>query len=60
MRKKVFVSFADTRYRSSLERLELETENFGFTERYFFTEKDLPDEFFKLLNPKIYSNTALN
>ena len=54
MRKKVFVSFADTRYRSSLERLELETENFGFTERYFFTEKDLPDEFFKLLNPKIY------
>ena len=54
MRKKVFVSFADTRYRSSLERLEQETENFGFTERYFFTEKDLPDEFFKLLNPKIY------
>ena len=54
MRKIVFVSFADTRYSSSLERLKRETENFGFTNRFFFTEKDLPSDFFKDLNPKIY------
>lgn len=54
MKKIVFVSFADTRYLSSLERLKRETENFGFTNRFFFTEKDLPGDFFKNLNPKIY------
>lgn len=54
MKKIVFVSFADTRYRFSLKRLELETEKFGFDERHIFTEKDLSEKFFKLLNPKIY------
>lgn len=54
MGKTVFVSFADTRYLSSLERLKHETESFGFDERYFFTEKDLPEGFFEGFNPKIY------
>ena len=54
MRKVVFVSFADTRYRASLERLKHETASFGFDERYFFTEKDLPEKFFKALNPRLY------
>lgn len=54
MRKVVFVSFADTRYRASLDRLKKETEDFGFTERYFFTEEDLPSDFFDGFSPKIY------
>lgn len=52
--KRIFVSFADTRYIKSLERIKSETEQFGFDERYFLTEKDLPKDFFKGFNPKIY------
>lgn len=44
--KRIFVSFADTRYIKSLERIKSETEQFGFDERYFLTEKDLPKDFF--------------
>lgn len=52
--KRVFVSFADRRYKQALERIKKETEDFGFDERYFFTEKDLPKDFFKGFSPKIY------
>lgn len=52
--KSVFVSFADSRYKQALERIKKETEEFGFDERYFFTEKDLPKDFFKGFSPKIY------
>ena len=41
-REIVFVSFGDSRYVKSLERLELETADFPFTTRLFLTEKDLP------------------
>ncbi len=54
MSKIVFVSFADTRYRASIDRLKKQTEAFGFDERYFFSEKDLPKDFFKGFSPKIY------
>lgn len=52
--KRIFVSFADTRYIKSLERIKSETELFGFDERYFLTEKDLPKDFFQNINPMIY------
>lgn len=52
--KRIFVSFADTRYIKSLERIKSETELFGFDERYFLTEKDLPKQFFKGFSSKIY------
>ena len=45
--KRIFVSFADTRYIKSLERIKSETELFDFDERYFLTEKDLPKDFFQ-------------
>lgn len=54
MSKIVFVSFADTRYQASTDRLKRQTEAFGFDERYFFSEKDLPKDFFKGFSPKIY------
>lgn len=50
--KRIFVSFADTRYIKSLERIKSETEQFGFDERYFLTEKDLPKDFLKDSIPK--------
>lgn len=52
--KRIFVTFADTRYIKSLERIKSETELFDFDERYFLTEKDLPKDFFQNINPKIY------
>ncbi len=54
MSKIVFVSFADTRYQASIDRLKKQTEAFGFDERHFFSEKDLPKDFFKGFSPKIY------
>lgn len=54
MSKIYFASFADSKYQQSIERLKKETEAFGFSERSFFSEKDLPQEFFQNLNPKIY------
>lgn len=53
-RKVVFVSFADSRYAAAIERLDKETVNFHFDERYFFSEKKLPNNFFDGFNPKIY------
>lgn len=52
--KIVLVSFADSKYVSATERLRKETETFGFDERYFFSEKDLPRDFFKGFSPKLY------
>ena len=52
--KKVFVSFADSRYASSIERLRKEIEGFGFDEVHLLSEGDLPNNFFKGLSPRIY------
>ena len=54
MGKIVFATFADSRYGKAMERIKKETENFGFDERYFFSERDLPKDFFKGFSPKIY------
>lgn len=47
MGKIVFATFADSRYGRAMERIKRETENFGFDERYFFSERDLPKDFSK-------------
>lgn len=52
--RKILVSFADSKYKKALDRIKKETEDFGFDERYFFTEKDLPKDFFKGFSPKVY------
>lgn len=54
MKKIVFATFADSKYGRAIERIKRETEGFGFDERHFFSEKDLPEDFFRGLNPKIY------
>lgn len=54
MGKKILVSFADHRYANAMERLARETANFGFDERYFWSEKDLPQGFFDGFSPKLY------
>lgn len=57
MKKKekiILISFADSKYASALDRLHKETESFSFDERHFFTEKDLPKDFFKGFSPKLY------
>lgn len=53
-KKVILISFADSKFSSALERLRIETEPFGFDERHFFTEKDLPKDFFKDFSPKLY------
>jgi len=53
-REVVFLSFADTRFARSLERLRGETEEFPFTTRLFLTEKDLPADFRRGLHPRRY------
>lgn len=53
-REIVFVSFGDSRYIKSLERLKVETADFPFTTRLFLTEKDLPANFRKNLHPFHY------
>lgn len=53
--KVVFISFADSKYKMSLERLKKEVEEFkSITKSYFFTEKDLDAEFKKSFHPFIY------
>lgn len=55
MSKLVLVSFADSRYRNSLKRLEEQTRDFPFDERYFLTEKDcLTKEYWRKLKPWLY------
>lgn len=51
--KKVLVSFAD-RYQISLDQLKKSTEDFGFDDRYFLTEKALPVNVLTSLNPEVY------
>ncbi|MCM1078827.1 MAG: hypothetical protein NC344_04220 [Bacteroidales bacterium] len=48
------LSFADTRYKASLERLEAYTRKFPFDKRLFLTEKDLSKEYLKKLKPWLY------
>lgn len=52
--RKILVSFADKRYKGSLEVLKDKTKDFGFDERYFLTEDDLPKEFLRSLHTKKY------
>ena len=55
MSKLILVSFADSRYRNSLERLEEQTKDFPFDERYFLTEKNsLTKEYWRRLKPWLY------
>lgn len=53
-KKVILISFADSKYLSAIERIKKETEPFGFDERHFFTEKDLPEDFFRGFSPKLY------
>lgn len=53
--KVVAISFADSKYKTSLERLKKEINEFNsITDSYFFTEKDLDAEFKKNFHPFIY------
>lgn len=55
MSKLILVSFADSRYRNSLKRLEEQTREFPFDERYFLTEKNcLTKEYWRKLKPWLY------
>lgn len=55
MSKLILVSFADSRYRNSLKRLEEQTRDFPFDERYFLTEKNcLTKEYWRKLKPWLY------
>ena len=55
MSKLILVSFADNRYRNSLKRLEEQTREFPFDERYFLTEKNcLTKEYWHNLKPWLY------
>ncbi len=55
MSKLILVSFADTRYRNSLKRLETQTRNFPFDERFFLTqENSLTRDYWRKLKPWLY------
>ncbi|MBP3471749.1 MAG: hypothetical protein J6K41_05925 [Paraprevotella sp.] len=55
MQKIILVSFADSRYRNALARLEKYTRDFHFTERHFHTEKNtFTRTYWKRLKPWIY------
>lgn len=55
MSKLILVSFADSRYRNSLRRLEEQTRKFPFDERYFLTEKNcLTKKYWRKLKPWLY------
>lgn len=55
MSKLILVSFADSRYQNSLKRLEMQTRDFPFNERYFLTEKNcLTREYWKKLKTWLY------
>lgn len=51
-RKVVLVSFADSSHTKSLERIKVETKDFPFTKRYFYTERDFPEELKKEVHYK--------
>lgn len=55
--KIVFISFANSEYSKTIERLQKQLsdcENTPFTEYHFFSEKDLDKEFLKKLKPWLY------
>lgn len=52
--KTILISFADSRYKASLELLKRNTESFDFDERFFLQEKDLPADFMKKMDPFKY------
>lgn len=55
MSKLILVSFADKRYRNSLARLEKQTKDFPFDERYFLTQENcLSKEYWRSLKPWFY------
>ena len=55
MSKLILVSFADKRYRNSLKRLDLQTKDFPFDERYFLTQENcLSKEYWRSLKPWLY------
>ena len=55
MNKLILVSFADKRYRNSLVRLEQQTKDFPFDERYFLTQENcLTREYWCSLKPWLY------
>lgn len=55
MSKLILVSFADKRYRNSLKRLEEQTKDFPFDERYFLTQDDcLTKNYWRNLKPWLY------
>ena len=55
MSKLILVSFADKRYRNSLKRLEQQTRNFPFDERYFLTQENcLSKKYWRSLKPWLY------
>ena len=55
MSKLILVSFADKRYRNSLARLEQQTKDFPFDERYFLTQDNcLTKEYWRSLKPWLY------
>lgn len=55
MSKLILVSFADRRYRNSLKRLEQQTKDFPFDERYFLTQDNcLTKVYWRRLKPWLY------
>lgn len=50
----VLLSFADSRYEYSLKRIEKESADFPIDEFHFLSEKDLPMDLLKIINPKLY------
>lgn len=55
MNKIVFISFADNKYYTSLQRLKKELQGFSvITEYHLFTEKDLEKEFLHDFRPWLY------
>lgn len=53
--KLILVSFADKRYRNSLKRLEEQTKDFPFDERYFLTQDNcLTKSYWRRLKPWFY------
>lgn len=55
MPKIILLSFADKRFRNSLQRLERQTRNFPFNERHFMTQEDiLSKKYWRSLKPWLY------
>lgn len=55
MSKLILISFADKRYRNSLMRLDKQTKDFPFDERYFLTQDNcLTKEYWRSLKPWLY------